>query len=206
MELTGEAREEFAAEFGVVAKDAPQDRGCHRGFGLFDAAPGHAGVYGVDVNGKAQGVRKLFDAVRKLHRRLFLDLRAREHPVGDAAVFRNADHAFARHDPDPAAPEDRSEVVRAGGPHLQGADDDQAVVAALVREVRCLRAGNVAPRKDLAQKELRHAASGFFGVGVVLDVDHERAQHLVDAFAHLDFEVLQVARFEVVGNVVVRMK
>ena len=95
-------------------------------------------------------------------------------------------------------------MVRARGAHLQGTDHDEAVVAALVREVGRLRARDVAPREDLPQKELRHAASGFFGVWVVLNVDHESAQHLVDAIAHLGFKALQVARFEVIGNVVVK--
>jgi len=53
------------------------------------------------------------------------------------------------------------------------------------------------------QVHARHALCGFFGVVVVIDVDHEAAQQLTHLAGHLDFQLLEFPLVQVVSDVVV---
>ena len=61
----------------------------------------------------------------------------------------------------------------------------------------------ITPLEHLMEVHPRHTLGGFVGVVIVVDVDHQGAQQIAHLVGHLNLESSELARFNVLGDVVV---
>ena len=159
-------------------------------------------------DGQAVGLGLLLNQVCQLHHRFFLNLRAAHDPLGHAGVFTEANHigALVGHHPDPHLADHRAKVVAAGAAHGDGADDHQLVQMLGVGEFGDCRGLHIAALEDLVHIHLGHAAGGVLGIVVTLGVYHHAVQHAFHFAGHFVQQLLQLAGFNEIGNVVIGVK
>nr|GEU28581.1 hypothetical protein [Tanacetum cinerariifolium] len=189
----------------VLEEGAVHDAVDHARIHVLDAAPLHAKMVRFHDNRQAVGLHFLLQQVGQLHHGFFLDLRAAHDPAGQARVFRQPDQVrmLVGHHADPHLADHGAQVVRARAAHRDGADDHQLVQVGGVGKFGHGRHVHVTAAEDFGHVHLGHAARRVLRVMVAHGVDHQAFQHLLHMAAHFVEQRIELARFDIGGDVVV---
>ena len=96
--------------------------------------------------------------------------------------------------------------MAAGTSHCDRADDHQFIQVLCIGELSHRRALDVAPTKYFVQVHLGDAACRLAGVVVVVRVNDQTTEHPLHLAFHLVEQLLELAGFNEIGDVVIGMK
>jgi len=127
--VSREESKDFGAAGGVFLEDAAEGAGDHGTAGFSDAADGHAGVYGFDDAGGADGVEFFHESVGDLGGEAFLNLWPAGVAVDEAGEFAQTDDFPIGKIGNMGPAGEGKEVMFAEGMELDIAKEDDFVVS-----------------------------------------------------------------------------